>query len=100
MTQIRGIPAERVFLVQISDTPILDLDFMSWRQGHRTPPGQGDLPRNDFAAALRATGYDGVVSLECFSHALRSQPAEVVARDGFAALDALWSDAEPAPGTV
>lgn len=91
--RIREIPAERIFLVQVSDAVWLELDYMSWSRGHRTLPGLGDLPLADFAAAVLATGYEDVVSLECFSDVLRAEPARQVARDGFAALDALWAEA-------
>ncbi len=99
LAPIRDIPAGRIFLVQISDAPMLDTDYMDWSRGHRTLPGRGALALDRFARAVRATGYDGVVSLECFSDALRAEPAERVARDGFAALDALWSEAAPATET-
>lgn len=92
---IGEIPADRIFLVQVSDAPPLELDYMSWSRGHRTLPGRGGFALGDFMAALRATGYDGVVSLECFSPALRQEPAAAVAREGFAALTALWTEAAP-----
>jgi 4-hydroxyphenylpyruvate dioxygenase len=95
---IREIPPERIFLVQVSDAPLLDLDCMSWSRGHRTLPGRGGFDLAGFAAALRATSYDDVFSLECFSPALRAEPADRVAQDGFAALEALWSAAGPAGG--
>lgn len=90
---IRDIPGERIFLVQLSDAPILDLDYMRWSRGHRVLPGDGDFDLQGFMAAVRATGYDGVVSLECFSKTLRNQPAEHVAREGLADLKALWDTA-------
>lgn len=92
---IAEIPADRIFLVQVSDAPPLDLDYMSWSRNHRTLPGRGGFALGDFMAALRAAGYDGPVSLECFSPALREEPAGAAAREGFAALSALWSAAAP-----
>jgi 4-hydroxyphenylpyruvate dioxygenase len=96
VTPIREIPPGRIFLVQVSDAPALDLDYTSWSRGHRTLPGRGGFDLSGFAAALRATGYDDVFSLECFSPALREEVAPSVAREGHAALAALWSGADPA----
>jgi 4-hydroxyphenylpyruvate dioxygenase len=91
---IRAIPARRIFLVQVSDAPVLDLDHMSWSRGHLTLPGRGAFELVGFTAALQATGYDDVFSLECFSPAVRAEPADEVARTGLAALEALWSAAK------
>ncbi|MEZ5658031.1 MAG: sugar phosphate isomerase/epimerase [Burkholderiaceae bacterium] len=88
---IREIPGDRIFLVQLSDAPILDLDYMRWSRGHRLLPGDGDFDMEGFVAAVRATGYDGVVSLECFSKTLREQAPEHVALEGMADLTRLWA---------
>ncbi len=45
-------------------------------------PGQGDLPVTAFMEAVRATGYDGVLSLEIFNDQFRSGSANSVAIDG------------------
>ena len=88
---IAQIPGERIFLVQLSDAPILDLPYMRWSRGHRVLPGDGDFDLGAFMAAVRATGYDGVVSLECFSKSLREQDPAHVAEEGMADLTRLWS---------
>lgn len=91
---ISALSAGHIFLVQVSDAPVLDLGHMSWSRGHRTLPGRGAFDLAGFTAALRATSYDGVFSLECFSPAVRAEPADQVARIGLAALEALWSAAD------
>lgn len=89
---IRTIRADEIFLVQVSDAPMLDTDYLSWSRGHRILPGQGALDLTSFADAVAATGYRGVVSLECFNDGLRQQPPDRVAREAFAALADLWPE--------
>ena len=56
---IRSIPRDRIFLVQVADAPVLDMDPLSWSRHFRNFPGQGDLPVLDFMEALQATEFDG-----------------------------------------
>ena len=79
---IRAIPRDRIFLVQIADAPRLDMDYLSWSRHYRCFPGQGDLAIGDFMAALQATGFDGLLSLEIFSDRFRAGSARSVAIDG------------------
>ena len=82
LAPIQAIPRDRIFLVQIADAPILDIDFMSWSRHFRSFPGQGDLPVLDFMAAVQATGYDGPLSLDVFNDQFRAGSARSVAVDG------------------
>ncbi len=79
---IRSIPGDRIFLVQIADAPWLDMDVMQWSRHFRCFPGQGDLPVEEFMAALHATGYDGPISLEIFNDQFRAGSARSIAVDG------------------
>jgi 4-hydroxyphenylpyruvate dioxygenase len=79
---IRAIPRDRIFLVQIADAPALDMDPLSWSRHFRNFPGQGDLPVLDFMAALQATEFNGVLSLEIFNDQFRAGSARGVAIDG------------------
>ena len=79
---IRAIPRDRVFLVQLADAPVLDMDSLSWSRHFRNFPGQGDLPLLDFMEALQATDYDGLLSLEIFNDQFRAGSARSVAVDG------------------
>jgi 4-hydroxyphenylpyruvate dioxygenase len=79
---IRSIPRDRIFLVQVADAPLLDMDYLSWSRHYRCFPGQGDLAVDDFMAALQATGFDGLVSLEIFNDRFRAGSARSVAVDG------------------
>jgi 4-hydroxyphenylpyruvate dioxygenase len=79
---IRSIPRDRIFLVQVADAPLLQMDYLSWSRHFRNFPGQGELPILDFMEALAATGYDGPLSLEIFNDQFRAGSARSVALDG------------------
>lgn len=83
---IRSIPPDRIFLVQLADAPLLDMDYLSWSRHYRSFPGQGDLAIQGFMDALQATGYDGILSLEIFNDEFRSGSARNVAVDGHRSL--------------
>ncbi|HEX5777921.1 MAG TPA: TIM barrel protein [Xanthobacteraceae bacterium] len=83
---IRSIPPDRIFLVQLADAPLLDMDYLSWSRHYRSFPGQGDLALPEFMDALQATGYDGILSLEIFNDEFRSGSARNVAVDGHRSL--------------
>ena len=41
---IRSIPGDRIFIVQLADAPMMDMDLLSWSRHYRNMPGEGDLP--------------------------------------------------------
>jgi 4-hydroxyphenylpyruvate dioxygenase len=86
LSAIRSIPRDRIFLVQMADAPLLQMDYLSWSRHYRNFPGQGDLPLIDFMEALAATGYDGPLSLEIFNDQFRAGSARSVAVDGHRSL--------------
>jgi 4-hydroxyphenylpyruvate dioxygenase len=79
---IGAIPRDRIFLVQVADAPLLDMDSLSWSRHFRNFPGQGELPLLDFMEALQATGFDDLLSLEIFNDQFRAGSARSVAVDG------------------
>jgi len=83
---IRAIPGDRIFLVQLADAPLLQMDYLSWSRHFRNFPGQGELPVLDFMEALTATGYDGALSLEIFNDQFRAGSARSLAVDGHRSL--------------
>ena len=83
---IRAIPGDRIFLVQLADAPLLQMDYLSWSRHFRNFPGQGELPVLDFMEALSATGYDGALSLEIFNDQFRAGSARSLAVDGHRSL--------------
>lgn len=92
LDEIAHIPPEHIFLVQVSDAPMLDLAYLDWSRSYRTIPGYGAFDLATFTANVRATGYDGVFSLECFSDELKRKGVKDVASEGFAAIMKLWGD--------
>ncbi len=79
---LRGIPADRITLVQIADAPLLEMDYLSWSRHFRSFPGQGELPVLAFMEALWSTGFDDWLSLEIFNDQFRAGSARRVAVDG------------------
>jgi 3-dehydroshikimate dehydratase len=86
LNAIPAIPSDKIFLVQVADAPLLDMDYLSWSRHFRNFPGQGDLPLLDFMEALSTTGYHGPLSLEIFNDQFRAGSARGVAIDGHRSL--------------
>ncbi|HXC29695.1 MAG TPA: TIM barrel protein [Stellaceae bacterium] len=100
LNPIRAIPKDRIFLVQIADAPLLDMDYLSWSRHYRCFPGQGDLALDQFMAALQATGFDGLLSLEIFSDRFRAGSARSVAIDGQRSLFFMLDNLRRATGSA
>jgi 4-hydroxyphenylpyruvate dioxygenase len=83
---IGDIRADKLFIVQIADAPLLDMDYLSWSRHFRNMPGQGDFALTDFAEAIHKIGYDGYWSLEIFNDRFRAGSASGVAVDGYRSL--------------
>jgi 4-hydroxyphenylpyruvate dioxygenase len=79
---IRSIPGDRIFIVQLADAPLIDMDLLHWSRHYRNMPGQGDLPVTNFMRAVAATGYAGPLSLEVFNDQFRGGSPKSVAVDG------------------
>jgi 4-hydroxyphenylpyruvate dioxygenase len=79
---IRAIPRDRIFIVQLADAPLIDMDYLYWSRHFRCMPGQGDLAVTDFMRAVAATGYDGYLSLEIFNDQFRGGSPKSIALDG------------------
>lgn len=83
---IRAIPGDRIFIVQLADAPLIDMDLLYWSRHFRNMPGEGDLTVTDFMRAVAATGYDGVLSLEIFNDQFRGGSPKSIAVDGHRSL--------------
>lgn len=86
LSGVEAVAGDRIFLVQIADSPKLTMDLLSWSRRFRKLPGQGDLPVVAFLRALLPTGYNGPLSLEVFNQEFRAVPAGLMARDALRAL--------------
>jgi 4-hydroxyphenylpyruvate dioxygenase len=97
---IRSIPRDRIFIVQVADAPLLDMDYLSWSRHFRNFPGQGDLPLLDFMTALQVTDFDGPLSLEIFNDQFRAGSVRSVAVDGHRSLIYLLDQLQARTGIV
>ncbi|KRE15824.1 3-keto-5-aminohexanoate cleavage protein [Bosea sp. Root381] len=88
LSTIGTIPRDRIFMVQMADAPLLQMDHLSWSRHWRCLPGQGEFALADFMKPLIATGFDGYLSLEIFNDRFRAGSARSVALDGHRSL--LW----------
>jgi len=96
---IRSIPRDKIFLVQVADAPMLDMDLLSWSRHFRNFPGQGDLPLIEFMRALEATGYEDLLSLEIFNDEFRAGSTRSVAVDAQRSLIYLLDQLQSTTGT-
>jgi 4-hydroxyphenylpyruvate dioxygenase len=87
---LREIDPERVFIVQLADAPIVQMDYLSWSRHLRNMPGQGELPIVEYVTTLLDRGYRGFLSLEIFNDRFRSTSASTVAVDGHRSLTFLY----------
>jgi len=97
---IGSIPKEKLFLVQVADAPMVDMDPLQRSRHLRCFPGQGDLPLIPFMDALSATGYDGFLSLEIFNDQFRGGSARRTAIDGRRSLINMRDQVGRLPGKV
>jgi len=84
LEMIEQIPAEKIFLVQVSDAP--DLPVSELYDHHRLYPGTGSARLESLIAAIRAKGYEGPWSLELHNEEYWEEDPIIVAAEGFRAL--------------
>ncbi len=90
---LRDIDPSRIFIVQLADAPIVQMDYLSWSRHFRNMPGQGELPLVQFVATLLGIGYSGPLSLEIFNDQFRTTSASTVALDGHRSLTYIFDQA-------
>jgi 3-dehydroshikimate dehydratase len=83
---IKAIPGDRIFHVQLSDAPNIEMDPEYMSRHFRSMPGEGDLPLLDFMCAVAETGYNGPYSIEILNARNHSDSARVSAQDAQRAL--------------
>lgn len=86
INSIRSIPKDKIFIVQLADAPLIDMDLLYWSRHFRNMPGEGDLSVTAFTAAVAQTGYDGYFSLEIFNDQFRGGQSRPIAADGHRSL--------------
>ena len=97
VNSIRSIPGDKIFIVQLADAPLIDMDLLYWSRHFRNMPGEGDLPVKDFMRAVAATGYGGYLSLEIFNDQFRGGSPNVHLRR-WPPLAGLFDGPSPARG--
>jgi 4-hydroxyphenylpyruvate dioxygenase len=83
---IRDIPGEKIFYLQLADAPELAMDVVQWSRHYRCFPGQGGFDLPAFVQYVLATGYDGPLSLEVFNDVFRQADPERMAVDAMRSL--------------
>lgn len=75
-------PEYGVYSVQFSDAAAVpEHDLATDSRNCRHMPGDGQLPLEEFVAAVRATGFDGTVAAEVLSEGVRhDDPVTVASR--------------------
>ncbi|MDP9837230.1 4-hydroxyphenylpyruvate dioxygenase [Neorhizobium huautlense] len=97
INSIRSIPKDKIFIVQLADAPLIDMDLLYWSRHFRNMPGEGDLPVTEFTSAIAATGYDGYLSLEIFNDQFRGGSPKAIAADGHRSLIYLGDQVRRSP---
>jgi 4-hydroxyphenylpyruvate dioxygenase len=87
---LKEIDPARIFIVQVADAPVLQMDYLSWSRHFRSMPGQGELPLVEYVATLLECGYRGALSLEIFNDQFRASSGTSIAVDGRRSLSYLY----------
>ena len=88
LESIKQVDPKRLVVLHINDVENVPKPDIT--DGHRLYPGEGVIPLQDILGAVRATGWDGVVSVELFREEYWQQDPLVVAREAKARTVAAW----------
>ncbi|MFI6575748.1 bifunctional sugar phosphate isomerase/epimerase/4-hydroxyphenylpyruvate dioxygenase family protein [Nocardiopsis sp. NPDC050513] len=88
-SEIRDIPGDRIFFLQLADAPLMPMDVLHWSRHHRCFPGQGAFDLTEFTGHVLAAGYGGPLSLEVFNDVFRASDPERTAADALRSLAVL-----------
>ena len=84
---LEALTADQVAVVQWSDAPVPRPSSLAEEsRNRRLLPGEGGLPLPALAHAIRSVGYDGVVSAEILSEAMRHRAPTAAIAGVYAAL--------------
>jgi 3-dehydroshikimate dehydratase len=99
LSAIEGIPADKLFFVQLADAPHLVMDVLQWSRHYRCFPGQGGFDLADFTARVVRAGYGGPLSLEVFNDVFRQADPQRMAVDAMRSLLILEESLERSRGS-
>ncbi|MEW7848758.1 sugar phosphate isomerase/epimerase family protein [Massilia aurea] len=87
-SDIDGIPADRIFLVQLSDLDhaVEVGQLVETARHHRLLPGAGCFPLDSLLQRLKAIGYAGPIGLEVFNDAMKARNPMTAAHEAMIAL--------------
>jgi 4-hydroxyphenylpyruvate dioxygenase len=85
-SKIRAIPGGKIFFIQLSDAPFMDMNVLQWSRHYRLFPGQGSFDLTAFLGHVLAAGYTGPLSLEVFNDVYRQSEPHRAAVDGMRSL--------------
>ena len=89
--ELRELGSGAVALVHVNDGPLEGSDDrVAEGRRHRRPPGGGEFPLAEFAAALGAVGYEGPIGVEVLADDVRERPPAEGARELLHALRETW----------
>jgi 2-keto-myo-inositol isomerase len=88
LESIKQVDPKRLVVLHIND--VEDVPTSEITDGHRLYPGEGVIPLQDILGAVRATGWDGVLSVELFREEYWRQDPLAVAREAKARTLAVW----------
>jgi 4-hydroxyphenylpyruvate dioxygenase len=91
LDQIDRIPADKIFLCEVSDFPDAKLDRREMLRNYRLFPGEGTRPVRALVERVMATGYEGDYSAEVFNARYRAADPHWVAKRGFESLERLFA---------
>lgn len=89
LSELRVIPGDKVFAVQLADAPPRHMDLPQWSAHHRLFPGQGAFDLGTFTRTVLATGYRGPLSLEVSNDVFRQSDPRRTAIDAMRSLVAM-----------
>lgn len=97
--ELDALPVAELAYVQFDDHPALEsVDLREECLHRRVFPGEGLFDLERFCAALRARGWDGLVSVEVLSRAWRGGDLEAFAHRAFESTAPYWSARTSEPG--
>jgi 2-keto-myo-inositol isomerase len=88
LESIKQVDPKRLVVLHIND--VEDVPKPDITDGHRLYPGEGVIPLQDILGAVRATGWDGVLSVELFREEYWRQDPLAMAREAKAKTLAVW----------
>jgi sugar phosphate isomerase/epimerase len=89
--ELDALPLDAIAYVQFSDAlPMTSDDIVDETVSRRVFPGEGEFDLDTYCEHLRAKGFDGVVSIEVLSAAMRDMDPGEFTRRAFAATSRYW----------